>query len=409
MRSAIVRGMFLLYVFWLPFESPIRTIEYDTTTLLGFAFIFASLLTPRACYGRIPGAMWWFGAYLYVCGLVFVLGTGDYAPEVQEYILRVGQILVIFWAAANLMRDERTARMALYALILACVGLAAMQLTGIANATADLGGGVRRATVLGQNPNRTARLLAAGVLALIGLAYGRPHPAFRPRLLIWPLAGMLVFAMVQGGSRGALLSLCLGLWMFSLAGARLSTKIKSAAVSVVAIVAMGWIAMQSPLMRKRFEMAESGNLAKREQIFPTAFQLFRERPVLGWGPMANQYELGLRLPEHATNRRDTHNLLLEVVTTTGLVGTTFFLVGLGLCGVAAWRARAGPAGILPLAMFVSLFVGNMSGNFLSFKLYWVMLAFAVGSASLVPRRSFAVRARALRAPSRALGEALPRQ
>ena len=235
----------------------------------------------------------------------------------------------------------------------------------------------------------TLRLLAAGVLALIGLAYGRPHPPFRARVMIWPIVGMLVFAMVQGGSRGALLSLCLGLWMFTLAGKRLSTKIKSAALSMIAIVAVGWMAMQSPLMRKRFEMAESGNLAKREEIFPTAFQLFREKPALGWGPMANQYELGLRLPEHATARRDTHNLVLEVLTTSGLVGTTFFLMGFGLCGLAAWRARSGPAGILPLAMFVSLLVGNMSGNFISFKLYWVMLAFAVGSAALVPRRRVA--------------------
>lgn len=387
MRSAIVKGMFYLYVFWLPFESPIRTMPYDVTTLIGFAFILASFLTPRVCYGRIPGAMWWFAAYLYVCGLVFALGTGDYALEVREYVLKVGQILVIFWASANLMRDERTARMALYALILACVGLAAMQLTGIASTSADFGGDVRRVTVLGQNPNRTARLLAAGVLALIGLAYGGgPHSPFRPRALIWPVAGTLVFAMIQGGSRGALLSLCLGLWMFTLAGRRLSTRIKLAALSMIAIVATAWMAMQSPLMRKRLEMAESGNLAKREEIFPTAFQLFREKPALGWGPIVNQYELGLRLPEHATHRRDTHNLLLEVVTTSGLVGTTFFLIGFGLCGLAAWRARTGPAGVLPLAMFAALFVGNMSGNFLTFKVYWIMLAFAVGSAALVERR-----------------------
>ena len=390
MRSAIVKGMFYLYVFWLPFESPIRTIDFDMTTLLGFAFIAASFLTPRVCYGRIPGAMWWFGAYLYVCGLVFVLGTGDYAQEVREYVLRVGQILVIFWAGANLMRDERTAKMALYVLIVACVGLAAMQLTGLGSEATNLGGGVRRATVLGQHPNRTARLLAAGVLALIGLAYGRPQSAFRARMLIWPVAGMLVFAMVRTGSRGALLSLCLGLWIFSLTGPRLSTKIKSAALSVIAILAIGWLAMESPLMRKRFEMAESGDLAKREEIFPTAVQLFREKPMLGWGVIANQYEMGLRLPEHATSRRDTHNILLEVFTTTGVVGATFFLVGFALCGLAAWRARKGPAGILPLAMFASLFVGNMSGNYLSFKVYWVMMSFAVGSAALAAtRRSFA--------------------
>jgi O-antigen ligase len=384
-RSAIVKGMLYLYVFWLPFESPVRTMPYDVTTLLGFAFIVASFLTPRACYGRIPGAIWWFGAYLYLCGLVFALGTGDYVLEVREYVLRVGQLLVIFWASANLMRDERTARMALYALILACVGLAAMQLTGIASIS-DFAWPVHRVTVLGQHPNRTARLLAAGVLALIGLAYGRPQPALRPRMMIWPAVAMLGFAMVQGGSRGALLALCLGLWTFTLVGGRMSTRIKGAALSMTAIVFLGWMAMQSPVMRKRFEMAEAGNLAKREEIFPTALQLFREKPLLGWGPIANQYEVARRLPMHVDNRRDTHNLLLEVLTASGLVGTTFFVIGFGLCALAAWRARTGPAGVLPLAMFATLFVGNMSGNFLTFKVYWVMLAFAVGSAALVPRR-----------------------
>ena len=131
-------------------ESLIRTIQYDVTHLFwALPLIAASLLTPRAMrelQGRF--AVWGIP----VRAGLFVLGTGDYALEVKEYVLRVGQILVIFWAGANLMRDERTARMALYAL-LACVGLAVMQLTGIASASADLGGGIRRGmTVLGQNP-----------------------------------------------------------------------------------------------------------------------------------------------------------------------------------------------------------------------------------------------------------------
>jgi O-antigen ligase len=80
-------------------------------------------------------------------------------------------------------------------------------------------------------------------------------------------------------------------------------------------------------------------------------------------------------------RRDTHNLGLELMTSTGLVGTIPFLIGMGLCVLAAWRARRGEQGVLPMAMIALVLVGNLSGNFLVFKLYWVMLAFAVASAA----------------------------
>src|SRR5687768_11706105 len=116
-------------------------------------------------------------------------------------------------------------------------------------------------------------------------------------------------------------------------------------------------------------------------IFPLAAAMAMEKPLFGWGGIRNQFELGSRLPENDRARRDTHNLGLELMTSTGLVGTIPFLIGLSLCVLAAWRARRGPQGVLPMAMIALVLVGNLSGNFLVFKLYWVMLAFAVASAT----------------------------
>lgn len=401
MGERIVRAAFYLFVLWLPLESPYRLFAFDTTTLLGFVFLATTVLAPRVCYGRVPGALWWFFTFLYVCALTFAFGAGDHLLEVRNYLLRIGQLVMVFWVGSNLMRDERTARRALYCFIASASALAVMQLTGVGSAPVELEGGLRRASVLGQNPNRTARLLGGAILMVVGLSYGRPLPAFKPRLLVWPLAGMLLMAVIKSGSRGALLALFVGLWMFAFAGTTLSAKLKNAFLTLVAVLVMGVVTLQSPLMRKRLEMAESGNLAKREDIFPAALQLFREKPLMGWGPVENQYELALRLPQHGVESRDTHNILLELTTTTGLAGTIPFLVGMATCALYAWRARKGQFGILPLAMLASLAVGNMSGNLLAFKMYWLMLAVAAAAASTTPLRSSAltkVRARPRRRP-----------
>lgn len=384
----IARWALYLFAFSLPFESPNRSFtEYDLTTLTGFLFLGATLTSPIACYRRFPTAFWGFFVYLWVFGVSFVVNGGEYGVEVERMFYAILQPVLIALAACNMMREDRIARRTLLALVLAAVGLAALQAAGIANAMADLGGGVRRATVLGQNPNRTARLLGAALLAVVGLAYGRDRDALRPRILAWAPAIILLMGMIRTGSRGALLAVALGLCTFSLAGKTPRARIRNACTVAVALALAVGLAAQSELMRARFEMAESGNLAKREEIFPTAFALISERPLLGWGPIANKYEVGTRLPEHLDDKRDTHNMVLELFSSTGVAGGIPFLVGMWLCLVAAWVARNGRQGVLPLAVMAMMGVSNMSGNFVAFKLHWLLLGYVVAAATFHRRPS----------------------
>ena len=153
---------------------------------------------------------------------------------------------------------------------------------------------------------------------------------------------------------------------------------------MLVIAFLAGVAWQLPLMRKRFQQAQEGNLAGRERIFPAAWGLFLERPLLGWGPGQNKYELARRVPEEFRAWRDTHNLVLELLTSTGVLGTIPFLTGMGLCVWGAWKARRGNHGILPSAMLVALLVGNMSGNGIALKLLWIGLAYGAATASQVP-------------------------
>jgi O-antigen ligase len=372
----VLRWALYGFVFSLPFDAPGR-LPIELTTITGAAFLAVTLLQPRLCYGQRPMALWLFLAYLYAYWMAYVFGGARYTSDAVHSTLFYFQGLLIFLACFNLMRDPRIARNVLLTLAIAAAILAVMTITGIGKAYDTESG---RATVFGQNANRAARVLCAGLLTLIGLVYGRARAALRPSWIAWPVAGLIGLAMIMGGSRGGLIALAIGLWMFSFAGSSLGTRVRNMVVSLVAIGLAAWGAWQSPLMQRRIQLAQEGNMAKREVIFPAALQMFKSRPLVGWGP-GNQYNLAIRLglPPRLHVSRDTHNLFLEVLTATGILGAIPYCLGLWLCCWGAWKARHGNEGILPAAQMAALMVGNLSGNYIQLKLQWVLLAYAMAS------------------------------
>jgi O-antigen ligase len=139
----------------------------------------------------------------------------------------------------------------------------------------------------------------------------------------------------------------------------------------------------SAVMRLRLESAEQGEMAGREELFPASWHMFLEKPLGGWGPINNQYEVLPRAPDHMPAgggpRADAHNLFLDLLTATGLLGAVPFVIALALCVRAAWRARGGEYGVLPLALVGLFLTANLSLNQLTYKPFWVVLAFALAS------------------------------
>src|SRR5262249_35692364 len=113
----------------------------------------------------------------------------------------------------------------------------------------------------------------------------------------------------------------------------------------------------------------------------------KDRPLIGWGPIDNMYELGRRLyimyggPVGPDGSKDTHNMLLEILTSTGLFGTVPLLICVILCLLAACRPLHGSLGALPIVMVITVILINMSGNWIASKLDWLMMACALASAN----------------------------
>ena len=115
-------------------------------------------------------------------------------------------------------------------------------------------------------------------------------------------------------------------------------------------------------------------------IYANAIEMISERPLLGWHPITAFRELGRRIGYPGPGR-DVHNLFLDLLIGVGLLGAIPFMVGLGLCTRAAWKARAGPFGMLPFALIMSSLAFSMTHTSLTWKAQWLALAIACAAAS----------------------------
>jgi O-antigen ligase len=371
-------GLYLL-VASIPFEYPERTIPLEIPTLTGAIFLLVTLLHPRRCYGRLPAPVWWFGLYLLAFLLTLILQSEHIPGGLSEFVI-VLQGVLVFLAAANLMQDQRVARRALVILVAACGVRAALPFVGLARTTSAVWTGGERVSALGQNANSAAMILAAGLVALVGLTLVRGRRRAVSLVFAGLLGALLGLAILETGSRGGFLALLGGLLVFALAARTWGQRVRNGVIAALAITLLTLSAFRLPVMKNRLvESVTTGNLAGREQLYPALWTMFLERPVLGWGPMTNTHEVALRIGERERPKRAAHNLVLELLTSGGLVATLPFLIGGWLAAQSAWRARAGVHGVLPMALFCALFVANMSGDWIASKLLWLVLAYAFAS------------------------------
>jgi O-antigen ligase len=191
--------------------------------------------------------------------------------------------------------------------------------------------------------------------------------------------GLIAMAIVQTGSRGGLVVFSVGLLVYLSTGRTMRARVRNVGVAVAGFSAMAFLVSRSEVMRTRVAMAEEGSFSQRERIFPTEMGMISDRPLLGWGPVTNKYELASRLGDAIHDRRDAHNILLEVLTASGLLGAIPFGIGLWLCIRSAWSARNGPRGVVPLALVLAVLAGNMSENRIAGPLLWLILGCALAS------------------------------
>lgn len=367
----------------IPFDVPERGIPIDVPTATGALLLFAAVCSGGARWS-LPAAFLWFAAYLYV-GLLSTLHAGaNHLQESVKLILQILQPMLIMLVVYNAARVPKLSRMILWTFVAACTCRAAAQVLGVGTTSLGRWEMEERLTAWGQNPNNASANLILGLLILIGMELANCRRRIL-RLLTAGGAALIGIAVIQMGSRGAILGLLAGLLTLSLLPLRrvhtgTLTRLTAGIVLTAAFAAMCYL---SPSTRTRFEQTlKAGHMSGRDELYSALADMFLEKPWFGWGIVESQYELARRAqsdPRVTFVRRDSHNMLFEVSVTTGIVGLTFFLAGLATCVAHAWRARHGPYGALPAALLVALMVINMTQDWLPANMNWVVLGYVLAS------------------------------
>jgi O-antigen ligase len=382
----IIRVVFYGFVFSLLFEQGAgHGLPMQIPTLAGWVLIMAAALQPGICFRKPAGAIGWLFCYLLIFGIsVAIHGDAlEHGEETWRLAFWLVQLFLLCWISSNLLTDERVAHNALAALSAACGLIAILYLLGVVNTTIDVGK-TNRGSALGQNPSNLAGLMSIGFISILALTYDRGRKQLSYRIGAAAVLCAMGVVIVASESRGGLVALGAGLLALGLAWRRTGSVPKNVLGMVVVLAILGGVVFFSGANKRRFEASlETGDGAGRERIYPAAWQMFREEPIIGWGPAIKDFELQRRVQQGGFQSRDPHNLFLDLLTGTGLVGTTAFVGAIWLCCRSAWRARLGPQGGLPLAMLVLTLTFNLTMNWMYSKAFWFSLAYALASARQV--------------------------
>jgi O-antigen ligase len=380
---------FFLFIFTLPFENiPLTFIPEGTSPAkyVGLLFFGFGLLYPKVSFRYFPSVLWWFIGYvtIYLVSGIFI--EDIYYDAYKSRFITLVQLLAFFLMSYNILRQGDLSKSILMVFIISSI-IAALGLIfefpGFVTKTEEIVG--ERATLAGFNENEFGTVVALAALSLVGILLDKTPKSLVYKLILMSLSLPLMTALIYTGSRTACLVLLLGAVLLTLPYR--SSKRKTAAVVWVslAIISAIYITVNDPAMSSRWQLTyDKGDTAGRDKIFLASFEMFTERPLIGWGPVQIWYELGARVGRKS---RDTHNLLLHLLLEVGIIGTIPFCVGLFQCFRAAWKARTGRLGLLPFALVIAVLAANMALTYLTRKPIWVMLAIAPAAAAVASSNS----------------------
>ncbi len=350
--------------------------------------IFAAMiLKPRVCLRWIPAAFLWFVAY---CALRLAAGlvlAREYSVLWWPTTLELLQFLLP-WSLFlfNLFQYREMRRFGLWAMIAGASLCALLHVAGVG--TVDVDNGVEgRSSVFGQNANEVGETYSFALVALVALGLFRTTET-RTRFLVFPLAALCATGLAKTGSRTGALYTALGILVLLPQTRAFVPRIKRYLMILLVAVVFAAVLYQIPTILKRIAPVASSDVTQREaraRMIPVLWEIFLRSPLYGSGPDRYQYELTRRAMPYLTEKQQTicsHNLALLLLVETGVIGFLVFTTGLVKTLKAAWRARSGSLGLLPLGWILALTLGGLTiGSGLFSPLFWLAVAYSLAAAN----------------------------
>jgi O-antigen ligase len=356
---------------------------FTVSKLIGWIYVFT--LVPQfksfmavAGVARFLAPLWlWFG--LLTAMNVWYGQAGSFA--ILDYLAILQNILLFGFLVMHGRKERGVLEQGMLWFAVGAAAQAGMFRAGFG--VEELGG---RISMFGDGANGIGLRMGAGMTILALAVAQDPLKLGKLRyLLLLPLPFMLQL-LVATGSRVALLSfglaLITGTALFKTK--RMVWKISLLALGATVAFMVGLSVIASETLSSRLIASYyERDLAGRDVIWADLLPLVTSHPFLGSGQTGFAQFTAMIFGGFIS----PHNVFLEVLCYTGVVGLSLYLWFLWRVFQSGWKSYRTEGWLLPLLLWSPIVGCLVSGQVLAWKFVWCILAYNVASAPEQPNRS----------------------
>ncbi len=322
---------------------------------------------------------------------VFIIFLSNFVaidlPATLDRTFKMLRVLSLYLVAINIVQSEKDLKYLVFIFFISGMMSALYGIYTFYLAPSLLNVDGRLTGTMG-DPNQFAASMIARLPLMLSLLVVEKHRQKQLFLLLG--AGIMVYAVTLTGSRGGLLSMGLSFILFAFLQKNRGVWLTVLVIaSIVGLVAMPLSMKQRVGLVKSDAPDRLGNSTDRRESYQIfGWQLAQQNPILGVGlrGFTEAYAHSeYRFLQGDSEGRVAHNTYLEIVTGTGFVGLTGFLLLLGTSMFMAWKFTRYRNNYPYLGnVAVGLFAGQ-GGFFLSIlflseqysKTLWLLIALVV--------------------------------
>jgi O-antigen ligase len=231
-----------------------------------------------------------------------------------------------------------------------------------------------RFSIFNMNENYFGFNLCISIFVLFFIVFKNRLNLKKLRYLLLLMLPSLLFVMFETGSRVAFISFVLGLFAIIYYNKSMSRvkKIILLFIGVVCFILIWFLFIKNTMVGGRiFSTINEGDLSSRDLIWAGVFEIIVNNYIIGVG----QTGYAGKMTNLFGGFGSPHNVLLEVVCYTGLIGLTIFLIFFFRIANNAVRQNKYEKEILPLLLLIPITGLILSGQIFDAKVVWVLFAY----------------------------------
>jgi O-antigen ligase len=327
--------------------------------------------------------LWPIVIFTIYLSLISLVNINSFSSKVFDFQM-ILNICIFFIIINHVKKDNKVLEKAFCAFFYSAFFGSVLLILGIGTEISDEGLRPGRIMFYGSGPNelgiKLASALAVGAVFILQKKFGYSmiHKIFI--LLCLPI---IFYAILQTGSRTAISVpfLALLIWLFArilVSKYKIIAILSGALILFIIAVPMVFFALQSEVLVTRFEQTGVGDFTSQNGRFFLWFgflSLAQENLIFG---------NGLSGFEKITQDffgfvESPHNVLLEVVLYSGLIGLFLYLIFLYRCFYTGYKLYRDSKELLPILLIPSVIAYIMFLQALSEKVVWLIFAYIIST------------------------------